>query len=66
MKEYKSVEDKLLRLEEIVAGLEDPDTTLEDSLSLFEEGVQLSAGCRDQLDQARQIVEIRKDQMNME
>ncbi len=64
MNDYKSVEAKLSRLEDIISVLENPDTALEDSLSLFEEGIKLSAECKDQLEQARQIVEVRKIEAN--
>ncbi|MEA5011687.1 MAG: exodeoxyribonuclease VII small subunit [Angelakisella sp.] len=64
MNDYKSVEAKLSRLEDIISVLENPDTALEDSLSLFEEGIKLSAECKDQLEQARQIVEVRKPGAN--
>lgn len=49
-------EDKLSRLEEIVAKMETGDVTLEDSLKFFEEGVKLSRECNTQLLQAEQKV----------
>lgn len=45
-------EKKLTRLEEIVAKMEKGDLTLEDSLKLFEEGVQLSRECNVKLNEA--------------
>ena len=51
-----SFEEKLSRLEEIVAALEKGDAQLADSLALFEEGTKLIAACSKQLDQAEQQV----------
>ncbi len=45
-------EDSLKKLESIVAQMEKGELTLEDSLKLFEEGVGLSASCKEQLDAA--------------
>lgn len=45
-------EKKLSRLEEIVSKMEKGDLTLEDSLKLFEEGVQLSRDCNSKLNEA--------------
>ena len=50
--EDKTFEQKMLRLEEIVAKLEKGDVPLSDSLALFEEGTGLAASCRTQLDRA--------------
>ena len=51
-------EDCLQRLEKIVQELEKADVPLERSLALFEEGMQLSATCRQELEQAEGKVEI--------
>jgi exodeoxyribonuclease VII small subunit len=45
-------EKKLGRLEEIVQKMEKGDSTLEDSLKLFEEGVKLSRECHTRLNEA--------------
>ena len=52
----QTFEEKLTRLEEIVAALEKGDAQLADSLKLFEEGTKLIASCSDQLDKAEQQV----------
>ena len=52
----ETFEQKLFRLEEIVAALEKGDAPLADSLKLFEEGTKLIADCSKQLDQAEQQV----------
>ena len=51
-----SFEQKLQRLEEIVALLEKGDAQLADSLALFEEGTKLIADCSAELDSAEQKV----------
>ena len=51
-------EDCLQRLEKIVQELEKGEVPLEKSLTLFEEGMQLSAACRKELDEAEGKVEI--------
>ncbi|HEX8813978.1 MAG TPA: exodeoxyribonuclease VII small subunit [Terriglobales bacterium] len=51
-------EEGLQRLEKIVEELEKGEVPLEKSLTLFEEGVKLSAACRKELDEAEGKVEI--------
>jgi exodeoxyribonuclease VII small subunit len=51
-------EECLQRLEKIVHELERGDAPLEKSLTLFEEGMQLSAACRKELEEAEGKVEI--------
>ena len=51
-------EECLDRLEKIVLELEKGEVPLEKSLTLFEEGMQLSATCRKQLEEAEGKVEI--------
>jgi exodeoxyribonuclease VII small subunit len=51
-------EDCLQRLEKIVDDLEKGNVPLEQALKLFEEGVQLSASCRKELEEAEGKVEI--------
>jgi exodeoxyribonuclease VII small subunit len=51
-------EDCIQRLEKIVQELEQGDVPLEKSLTLFEEGMQLSASCRKELEEAEGKVEI--------
>lgn len=62
----KSFEEKMVRLEEIVALLEKGDASLEESLKLFQEGTKLAAGCRDELRHAeQQVVELMRDNDGM-
>ena len=51
-----SFEEKLSRLEEIVAALEKGDAPLADSLRLFEEGTKLVGECTRELDRVEQKV----------
>ena len=51
-------EECLQRLEKIVQELEKGDVPLEKSLTLFEEGMELSSACRNELEQAEGKVEI--------
>jgi len=51
-------EDSLKKLESIVGKLEQGDLPLEESLKLFEEGVSLSAVCKQELDAAEGKVQI--------
>ena len=56
-----SFEEKLARLEEIVALLEKGDAALAASLSLFEEGPKLANACTAELDKAEpQVVKLMK------
>ena len=49
-------EQRIARLEEIVAALEKGDAQLADSLALFAEGTKLIAACSRELDEAEQQV----------
>jgi exodeoxyribonuclease VII small subunit len=51
-------EDSLKKLETIVAQLEQGDLALEESLKLFEEGVGLSAPCKQELEAAEGKVQM--------
>ena len=51
-------EDSMLELEQIVKKLEKGDTTLDESLSLFEKGVKLSKDCQNMLDKAEKKVSV--------
>ena len=51
-------EAKLEKLEQVVKQLEAGDLSLERSLELFEEGMALSAACRQQLEAAEERIEV--------
>ncbi len=51
-------EDSIRKLESIVEQMEKGDLSLEDSLKLFEEGIALSATCKQELDSAEGKVQM--------
>lgn len=51
-------EKSLARLEEVVKRLESADLSLDEAMSLFEEGVKLSRDCQKKLEEAEGKVEI--------
>ena len=55
-KKEPGFEQSLTRLEEIVDKLESEELELEESLTLFEEGVKLAEQCNRRLDQAEKKV----------
>lgn len=62
----KSFEENINRLEEIVKILEQGDTSLDDSIALFEEGVKLSGECNKTLEGAKQKITMLTDVENGE
>lgn len=64
-KSTKSFEDKLKRLEQISEMLESGDVQLEESISLFEEGIKLSKECLTILENAElKITQLKKEVSN--
>jgi len=53
----ENFEDALKRLEEIVEKLEEGDLSLDESLKLFEEGIEISRFCTKKLSEAEKKVE---------
>ncbi len=53
-----SFEERLRRLQDVVAALENGDLPLEDSVRLYKEGLTLSRSCREQLEKARNEVRL--------
>ena len=61
MMENMSFEQSLKRLEEIVAALEKGDVSLNDSMTMFEEGTALIKKCSGMLEEAEQkVVKLKK------
>lgn len=59
MNNEMSFERNLKRLEEIVSLLEKNEVTLDESLALFQEGIELSRLCNEKLvDTEKQVVQI--------
>jgi exodeoxyribonuclease VII small subunit len=56
--ELKDFEAALKRLEEIVSKLEEGELSLEQSVKLFEEGMEISRFCGKKLDDAERRVEV--------
>jgi exodeoxyribonuclease VII small subunit len=56
MKTKMTFEERLQRLQEIVAGLESGALPLEESVNLYKEGLTLSRQCKEQLEKARNEV----------
>lgn len=55
---YKNFENAIKRLEEIVSKLESEEVSLEEALSLFEEGMDLVNYCDRKLEEVKHKVEI--------
>jgi exodeoxyribonuclease VII small subunit len=53
-----SFEDQMAELEKVVDRLERGDLTLEENVSLFERGVQLSNACKAQLASAESRIQV--------
>lgn len=51
-------EQSLKKLEEIIAKLESNETSLEDSISAYQEGTALLVSCRKQLEEAQLLVTV--------
>ncbi len=59
----KKFEEALNRLEEIVSKLEDGDITLDESIKVFKEGVELAKFCKEKLNSAeKQLKKLVKDE----
>ena len=52
----KSFEEAIIRLEEIVNTMEEGDLSLDDTVRLYKEGVELAALCGGKLSKAKQEV----------
>ncbi|MDK2892016.1 exodeoxyribonuclease VII small subunit [Methanohalophilus sp.] len=54
----RSFEDHLHELEEIVSQLEEGDLSLEESMEMFERGMQLAVACSTKLSQMEQRIKV--------
>lgn len=57
-KEMFQVEEAFARLEEINRALENPQTSLKDSMALYAEGVKLVAACKESLQGVEQELKV--------
>ncbi len=53
-----SIEELIVRLEEITRNIENPDTGLEGSIGLYEEGLTIADTCKKRLQEARKKIEV--------
>lgn len=58
VKNNKSFEEAMLELEQIVSKLEKGDVSLEDSITNFQQGIELSRYCAAKLDDAEKKISI--------
>ena len=54
----QSIEELMARLEEITRNIENPDTGIERSIALYEEGLVIAGQCRERLQEARKKIEV--------
>ena len=64
MKNDFSFENAMKRLSEITEILEKNELTLDESIALYEEGVELSAKCKAKLEQAQMKITVLDEQSN--
>lgn len=53
-----TIEELISRLEDITRNIENPDTGLENSISLYEEGLAIAGQCKKRLLEARKKIEV--------
>ena len=70
MNAHENVEQALKKLEEITTRLEQADLSLDEALTLFEEGLPLAASIKQGLDEAKlridKVIETTKDAFDLE
>lgn len=57
-KQYKDFESALVRLEEITSQLESGEKSLEESIKLYTEGLEISKFCNEKLSEAEKKIKI--------
>lgn len=57
-KKKATIEELIARLEEITREMEHPDTGIDTSIKLYEEGLKIAEICRKRLQDARQKIEV--------
>ncbi len=60
-KKYNNYESAVERLEEITEILESGDSSLDDSISLYTEGLEIAGFCNKKLSQAEEKVKVIKE-----
>ncbi len=61
MPKKKTFEQALSRLEEIINDIENNETTLDESVKLYKEGIELSVFCGNQLKKTEQEIVLLKE-----
>ncbi|MBP1572642.1 MAG: exodeoxyribonuclease VII small subunit [Oscillospiraceae bacterium] len=61
MENKLTFEESMQRLEEITKTLENNETTLDEAIGLYKEGVELSAFCKQKLDSAKLQISMLED-----
>lgn len=64
-KKYNDYESAVERLEEITEILESGDSSLDDSISLYTEGLEIAGFCNKKLNEAEEKVKIIKEKNNL-
>ena len=64
-KKYNDYESAVERLEEITEILESGDSSLDDSISLYTEGLEIAGFCNKKLNEAEKKVKIIKEKNNL-
>lgn len=64
MPKKKTFEQALLRLEEIVKSIENNETTLDESVKLYKEGIDLSVFCGNELKKIEQEIVVLKESVD--
>ena len=54
----RAIEELISRLEEITRNIENPETGLEKSIALYEEGLTIADNCKKRLFEARKKIEV--------
>jgi exodeoxyribonuclease VII small subunit len=57
-KKKATIEELIARLEAITGEMENPDTGIDQSIKLYEEGLKIADSCRKRLQDARQKIEV--------
>ena len=55
-KKEATLEERFEKIENMIAQLEDPDTSLEDSFKLYQDGMTLLKQCNEQIDRVEKKV----------
>ncbi len=55
-------ENSVKKLDEIVSKLENNETTLEESIEMYKEGITLLSNCRKQLENAEMLVTVEESE----